>query len=370
MELKKIKIIVIFTLISLITAGIVHSIYTKQTLEITEGEKLLPKFKNYANNVTDLQLQGGGIIFTIKKAKYGEWKLIERGSYPVSRKRVEKLFSQIAKAELIEAKTNNPKLHSFLQLEDPEKKNTTAKRIKLMDQSGLTLSELVIGKLRFNAFGRNKSGTYVRLAGDTQTWLAYPAIQFELLVSDWVDPYFFKITADEITSITLIPPDGQIIKIVSEVANNSLPSDETDKDNKEYTGNELKKPKFRFINIPEGKKLKERINAFEIVRVLETLELKDVRKSKIIKDKENSSVFTASIETNNSLLLKLNLLKSENSDYWLSAEIIKNGNDLEYANKLRKELEGWHFKIANWSADQFFIHKKDIFEDVSSNISK
>ncbi len=156
MDSKTFNILAISAAISLVTAGIVHSAYDTWTPEKIEGEKLLPDFERYADNIANVTLQKGETTLTLIKAKNGKWSLSERDSYPVLRNKVRGLLGQVARTELVEAKTRDPKRYNLLELGDPAEKNAVSKRIKLSDASGRVLSELVIGKQRLSAFGSGK----------------------------------------------------------------------------------------------------------------------------------------------------------------------------------------------------------------------
>ena len=78
------------------------------------GEKLFPAFDKDANQVGRLSLRRGKETFTFNKTKDG-WTFSERGDYPVESDKVRELLVRIAKAELVEAKTRDPKRYDLLE---------------------------------------------------------------------------------------------------------------------------------------------------------------------------------------------------------------------------------------------------------------
>jgi len=365
---KHFNILAISAFISFVTAGLVHSAYNTWTPEKIAGEKLLPDFEGYANNIANVVLQSGETTLTLTRAKDGTWGLAERGSYPVVRNKVRSFLGQVAKAELVEAKTRDPKRYNLLELDDPAGKDASSKLIKLSDAKGNVFSELVIGKQRYSAFGSGKSGSYARRAGNNQTWLTNVAIQVPLKVADWVEPAFFKMSMDKVSSMTLTPPDGPEVRVVLETPEKKADSAEN-KDTGDKTktaGAEPKsKPaeiKFKFAAIPEGQKLKDDVDATQIVRALETLELTDVRKAGSVAAPKDAETLKALVETKDAMQLDMAVVKTGESERWLTIAVRADGKDAEAAKQMKARVEGWEFKIPNWRSGQIFKTSVELFD--------
>jgi len=363
MDSKTFNILAISAAISLVTAGIVHSAYDTWTPEKIEGEKLLPDFERYADNIANVTLQKGETTLTLIKAKNGKWSLSERDSYPVLRNKVRGLLGQVARTELVEAKTRDPKRYNLLELGDPAEKNAVSKRIKLSDASGRVLSELVIGKQRLSAFGSGKSGSYARRVGNDQTWLANVAIEVPLDITSWVDTTFFKMPLDKVSAVTLTPPDGKAVRLVLEAPEKKVDSAASKDVDDKKTATKPAEPKFEFSSIPEGKKLKDRVDATQMIKTLETLDLKDVRKAGGVEAPKDAEIFQALVETKDEMQLDMTVLKSGKSDRWLTIKVRSDGKDAEAAKTIKAKVEGWEFKIPDWRSEQIFKTSADMFED-------
>ncbi|MEN2494925.1 MAG: hypothetical protein TECD_00835 [Hyphomicrobiaceae bacterium hypho_1] len=361
-------IITISALLSIIAAGLVHSVYSTKTTENVKGEKLLPDFDRYADNISSIVIQSGETILTLIKKKEGTWRLSERDFYPVQHKKVYALLNQIANAELIETKTRNPELFKLLEVEDPSKENVNSKRIRLLDEKGYTLSDIVLGKLRYSAFGRDKSGTYVRRFSDTQTWLTNTIIQIPLDIPEWVNSKFLNLPANKINLVTLTPPNGQIIKLIREEQDKLLSTGEDKKNNTGVVNNKFEDYKFLFKSIPKGQKIKEEVDASQLVTALETLRLRDVRKASETKFQKDTKTYKVYIETEDLMKVSVKLSELEKKEYWLSVEMHEDGKDKEIANLMKISTEGWEFKISPWQVESIFKNTTDVFENETKKV--
>jgi len=365
MDTKHFNILAAATFISLALAGIVHGAYNTWTSEKVEGEKLMPGFGGYADRIAQVTVQQGETTLTFKKGDNNNWKLTERDAYPVKSVKVRELLRSIAMAELVETKTRAPKRYALLELEDPAGKNAQSKLIKMGTASGQYLADLVVGKQRAGAFGSGKPGSYVRRPGNDQTWLSNTVIEVPMEVTDWVDPAFLKLPADQIRSVKLTPPDGEAINLVlDELAGTDAKADGAKAGQGDVKAATQKgEPKFKFATVPEGKKLKSSINATSMVKRLETFELADVRKAGSVKAPKDVKTFKALIETKKGIQLDTSALAIGEDERWVSIKVVADGTDAEAAKQLKASVEGWEFKVPEWRFKQFFKTAADMFEE-------
>ncbi len=358
MDSKHLSILAIAAAVSLVTAGLVHSAYDTWTQEKLDGTLLFPQFDQAGATVDRVKLQQGEVTLTLTKDKAGGWSLLERGGYPVDGKKVRDLLVKVARAELVETKTRDPKRYDLLELGDPAKAGTTARLLRLSSAGGKVLGEVVVGKRRQSAFGAGKSGSYVRKPGDAQTWLSSSVIRLPMEVSDWVKPVFFQLPLDKIKAIKLSPPDGAPVDLV--LAQNTAADG-----GKQAKAKDGKKPepKFRFASVPDGKTTKDGVDATVMVKALETLEMTDVRKAEGANVPNTASRIPVTVELKNGLKLEASVLKIGDDERWVSIKVLSDGSDTETANKLREKLHDWQFKIADWRSRQIFKTAAEMFED-------
>lgn len=359
MEAKHFNMLAIAAVASLVTAGIVHSSYDTWTAEKLEGERLFPDFDKDAVAVGQVFLQKGKQTFTFNRGQDGNWSLAERGGYPVEGKKVRELLAKIVRAELVEAKTRDPERYDLIELGDPTKADATATLVRMSDGAGKMIGELVVGKRRASAFGAGKSGSYVRRPGNPQSWLSSTVIQIPFDVADWVETVFFRMPLAKIKSLQLTPPDGQSVDLVRETP--ATPAGEAAKDGKPAA--KPPEPKFKFATLPQGKQLKQNVDATVIVKGLETLELTDVRKLADAKVPDDAVRIAAVVETDDAMKLEATVLRIGGDDRWVSIKVLEDGNNAEQAAKLKGAVDGWQFKIPDWRSRQVFKTAAEMFED-------
>ena len=126
---------------------------------------------------------------------------------------VEAELVKLSQAELIEAKTLNPQRYALLELEDPAAKDSKAKTLRVLDDKGGVLGDVIVGKKKYDAFGANKGGTYVRRPGDPQTWLANADLDLPLEIRRWIKPDILALDGAKVTELRLAIPGEEPLDI-------------------------------------------------------------------------------------------------------------------------------------------------------------
>ena len=104
----------------------------------------------------------------------------------------------------------------LLDLEDPSAKDAKSRLVRLLDDKGAAIAEVIIGKKRFDAFGANKSGTYMRRPSEDQAWLTDADVDVAMNVRDWVRPQVLDLPTSKISSVTVEIPGEEPLKIARE----------------------------------------------------------------------------------------------------------------------------------------------------------
>ena len=168
---------------------------------------------------------------------------------------------------------------------------------------------------------------------------------------------------DKVSAVTLTPPDGKAVRLVLEAPEKKVDSAASKDVDDKKTATKPAEPKFEFSSIPEGKKLKDRVDATQMIKTLETLDLKDVRKAGGVEAPKDAEIFQALVETKDEMQLDMTVLKSGKSDRWLTIKVRSDGKDAEAAKTIKAKVEGWEFKIPDWRSEQIFKTSADMFED-------
>ncbi len=192
---------------------------------------LLPELATRVNDIDYLHLSssGGKTIVTLNR-KGGKWLVAESSDYRADWTVIRQLLSDLAAAEIIEAKTSNPELYSRLGVEDTDGLNAQGTRIDFAEETGLP--SLIVGN---KAQGR--AGQYVRLPGSAESLLIDRVLTVPADMLQWLDREIVDLQAGELVEISLTHADGEqvLLKKVS--------ADDTD---------------FQLQNIPAGREVKSK----------------------------------------------------------------------------------------------------------------
>lgn len=346
MQPKHFNMLALSAVISLIAAGVVHSSYNSWTDDTVTGKRLFPSLETKGDATDQIVIQKGEEKLTLKKSPDGKiWSIVERAGYPVDGQKVRELVVKLGQTELIERKTGKEKLHGQLDLGDPKVKDADAKLVRLTDKDNKSIAELVVGKERRGAFGAGKAGTYVRVPGDPQTWLAKLELKAPTSVDDWVKPVFFKFDEKKMKSLAVKQGDAVIYQL----------------------GAKDKKPgEFDLVNVPTDKKKQKKLRISDLVNGIRTLEMIDVRAAGVADGKPD---MTADIEMADGAKYRVGM-KREKKKRWMTVAVLADGKDAAASKKLAADSKGWAFEIADWRADQTFKKSDEIFEVVKVEAPK
>jgi hypothetical protein len=300
------------------------------------GAKLLPALAT-GTQISSIAVAQGGNALTLD-SRDGRWVIKERSGYPAEPEKIRALLVKLSKAELIEAKTRNPDRYAMLELEDPAAKNAKSRSVRLLDGKGGTVAEVVVGKRRWDAFGSGKGGTYVRIAGDPQTWLADAEFDVNPDVKAWIKPNVFEIESAKINRLTIEIPGEDPLRV-----ERGGPPDS----------------KASFVGLPEGKKLKDSFAADSVLRAVSTIDAEDVRK--IDAQTTSDGVNRVSLSTSEGLEVTIRVRKDGDAA-WVSLEASGDREAKSAAEAIKSRAGGWEFKIPGYKADAMLKRRNDMLE--------
>ena len=335
----------IATAVSVLAAAGIYSMTNRFQTGRVEGQRLAPGLDRQEKAIAAVEISQGEKKVTLERN--GEaWILKERSGYPVVADRVRALLTTIARAELIEPKTAVKDRHKQLELEDPAGKDAKSKAVRILDGKGKAISEVVLGKSRFDAFGSGKAGIYVRRLGEAQTWLATGDPKAGLEVRDWVATSLHELEQPKIAKLVLEHP-GEEPLVVERV------DPAKDKDAKD---------KFKLDKMPDGKKLKQGVSIDDFGRAFASIDLEDVRKLDATPTGDKVSVLKLTADGGMTLTFRL---RKEGDANWLSFQAAGEGDAKKQADEANARATGWEFKIPQWKADQMMKRRADLFEAAS-----
>ena len=195
-------------------AAVAINVSNRPQSEASEQAKpLLPQLHAHVNDVTAITLTGaeGKVFATLRRGTDG-WSVAEKSGYPADLAKIREFLLKLDQATLLEQKTSNPKRYAELGVDDVKDKD--AKGV-LVDIAGLTQpTRLIVG----NYNGAGGGGTFVRMDGDAQSWLAKGNLSVDKNTADWERRDLTDIASTRIAAITLTAPDGKVLKVYKESA--------------------------------------------------------------------------------------------------------------------------------------------------------
>jgi hypothetical protein len=108
----------------------------------------------------------------------------------------------------LESKTAAPERYARLDLQEPEEKGSNAKQVTFIDTNGKEMATLIVGK-RKATLGGKEGGTYIRLPGDAQTWLALGEVNPGTAPRDWIAKDIADVPDAAVKRVTVTPPKGE-----------------------------------------------------------------------------------------------------------------------------------------------------------------
>lgn len=305
------------------------------------GSKMLPSFGSDAAKVAALEIKQGANTLTLEK-KGNAWGIKERAGYPADTEKVRALMVRLAQADLLELKTRKVDRYPLVELEDPAGKDAKSRGIRALDAKGGVLADIVAGKRRPDAFGAGKGATYVRKAGDAQTWLASGEIDPPLSARDWVKPQVLELDSSTLSKATVEIEGEEPLKI------------------------ERTTDKVVFVDFPaEGKKLKDTYAADSLLRSAATIDLEDVRKAPATPSAKDTSKVT--FETSKGLKVTQTIRREEGgAANWMSISASGEGDAKKTADEINARTAGWEFKVAPGKVESLLKKRADLLDDKAS----
>jgi hypothetical protein len=232
------------------------------------GALLAPGLEAKVNEVSTIHVKGKGDATVTLERGTDNWTVKEKSGYPADTGKVAKLLIGVAQSKLVEQKTSNPEHYAELGVADPgaappaeakpdesdAKKNADEKPGALVEidvpVEGADKVALVIGNS-----ARGATATYVRKAGDSQSWLTSGDLTVQSDPLSWIDRQIMNVPANRIQSVTIRHPDGQTLTI--------------DKNTRE-------EPNYTVHDLPAKREVKFASVGNPVASVLSSLRLEDV----------------------------------------------------------------------------------------------
>jgi hypothetical protein len=325
------------TIVSALLAAIVYGSANRYSQGRIEGQALASDLRTRINTASAIEIVQGDKKLTLERSG-DQWKLKDRAGYPVLAEKARALVLALSSADTVEPKTASKDRYALLDLQDPATKDAKSRGVKVLDDKGKPLADVVVGKSKAEAFGSGRPGFYVRTAASAQTWLATGDPKASVEIRDWVQTGIFSTVTDKITRLTIAHP-GEAPLVIEKG---------TEKDQK-----------FKLAAMPDGKKLKQGVTIDQIPQGYSSIDMEDMRKIDTTPAGDKVSVLT--LESEGGLKVTFHLNKDGDSS-WLSFAAAGEGDAKTQADEINAKAAGWEFKIPGWKADTIGKRAADLFE--------
>jgi hypothetical protein len=162
---------------------------------------LVPALRDHVNDVNKLVVTGAEskVLATLERGANG-WTLAQKGGYPADTGKLRAFLLKLADAKRLEQKTSNKDKYAVLGVEDVAAKDAKGVEVEV---DGLAQPlKVIVGT------ADPRGGTYVRLAGEAESWLTSTSLTVEKGAAEWLQKDLSDIPATRIASIAITHADG------------------------------------------------------------------------------------------------------------------------------------------------------------------
>ena len=288
------------------------------------GTAVLPDLAGHLGDVEAIHIKhAAAAVSLVRQADH--WQVAERDGYAADRSQLVQLLRNLADMKLLEQKTSTIEYLPSLGLAAPDAAEGAATALEL--QAGKHAWSLLVGNRP-----AERTGQYLRLAGQNQAWLADQPLAVSADPAAWLDPIILNVDAEWVTTVTFSQPGIEEVNI-------SSGGD---------TAGEIQNA--RVTNLPPGATLKYPGVADETTRALVNLRLQDVRPFAEI---DWQAAASAQFDLTEGRTLLIRAVQVDDS-YWLAVSL---GSEFSAADRLslglHDAIEDWAYKVSQYHYQQF-----------------
>lgn len=339
---------------ALVVFGALALFGQREQQPVEAGDTLfLPGLQAELDAIERVELVGAGgeTIATLARDPMG-WSVSERDGYPADLQKVRHTLLSLAEARILEAKTANPEWHDRLGVEAIETEGAGGVAVTLVG------ADVPVNVIVGDSVGDYQA--YVRRSDEAQSYLIDRDPQVGSAAADWLETEILSIAGDQIQQVTVTHPDGEVLIIAKEDA--------------EQTN-------FTVEGIPEGRELQYDSVANVMGNVLANLSLQDVES----RTDDDEPVTVTEFRTFDGLVITAESIE-RGEDAWVAFQITydpaaqqaedqpseDDGGDAQEidsdpqarAQELAARLDGWRYQIATYQFDQLTRRMDDLLRSL------
>lgn len=308
--------------------------------DVAGDELAFPDFLNVVNDAAVFTIESEGKTITLELTDAKDWVIAERSGYPADGQKVREMLLAFARMNATEPKTKSADLYHRLQVNDPTNNpDAKGRRVRVADDNGEVLLEVIFGKSVSAAQGVPQGGVYYRLPDQEQSWLARGRIEPGIEVEDWLERQVIDVKRERMARVTLRHPDGDIIRIQRNADSGSL----------------------ELLDVPDGYRLQSEFRRDSITGFLNELAVIDVARPDGLA-LSGKAISETTYVTSDGLMVVLSLSGGKEDGHWMQVKVTGERDAASEAEQLTSRLEGWLFRISDWKAGDLKRRMKDLIE--------
>ncbi len=272
---------------------------------------------------------------TLVIARKGDaWGLADRDNYPVQQDKLRELLTGLTELRITEARTADAAQLERLGVGDPASATSTASLVKLLDDKGETLAQLIVGHRRVRTQGNVPETIYVRRPGENQSWLAEGRLPVDADPQLWFDRDIANIDNKQVASV-LVHRGDQTLEFARE-------------DGKPVLKAPTEHPKLDDYRVED------------VFRSLETLTLTDVKPAA---QQPGEKLGTAAITLTDGSVIEVTVFRvakadaKDAPDIWTQYAV---RGDTEADKKMAARVQGWTYLVGSWKEKSFVPDLADL----------
>ena len=252
------------------------------------GQAVVPGLRDGLNDVKVVRLVGAESkpIATLEQ-RDGSWVIAEKDGYPADVAKVREYLIKLSDAKFIEAKTALPELYGKLGVEDVSAAD--AKGVQLEFEGLKEPTKLIVG----NYNGQGGDSTFVRRAGDAQSWLARGNLTADKIAANWLRRDLADIQSSRIAEVT-IATGGKTLRAYK---------------------NDAAEPNYAVADVPRGRELSSEYVANGLASVLSGLRFDDVAKAGSVAPAADAKVYDINYVAFDGLKVTAQAWSADGKDY-------------------------------------------------------
>ncbi|UAA37804.1 DUF4340 domain-containing protein [Paraneptunicella aestuarii] len=325
----------VLPLLGLVTIAVILGVLFTPSGKVTETSKgkMFPDIQEQAAQVSHFLIKNAdGILLDAKReitSNGTQWIASNYHGYPVSQEKLSALLEQLVSAQKVEPKTSKADKYARLGVEPLEAED--AQSVLLQVQSGSGADTNIVDLLVGNA---STGGSYVRVNGNTQSWLIDQIITLPDSQMDWLLQPILDVAPEQVKSLTL--EDGGANKGHGWTVSKNMSEDDN----------------YQLENMPEGRELRYSSILNSTVSSLVELQFDDLSAIDESIWQDVNTIKSLKLSTFDEREIRVRMRNVEDKT-WIRFDMDGNASGVAPDTAPSPYWTQWQYQITSFAANQF-----------------